>query len=391
MQESSRVLERRPSNHKRSEMQNTSDLTGLLVCPETKQGLRACSLDEAEARVEYRLGPLRRSRAGDPSPPFGRTGDVLLREDLRCAYPVVDGVPILLAPEMLGAEDNARSFDLKDPRYAEAYEEMAFYNEVASKEAEDITSSESYSIIKPVVEATGAVADSFPRPREVWIDAVYDCAAQWDAYAHIAPIKNKRVLQLGGKGAHAVKFLLGGAAEAWLATPMLGEARCAIALAEAVGVADRLRCVVAIAEELPLATGSFDAIYSGGCMHHMITATAMPEAARILKEGGKFAATDPWRAPLYAIGTKVLGKREPSVYCRPLTKERVEPVGRAFGSSEVVQHGALTRYPLLALNKFGVSSPLNVAWRLNEMDDSLCSLVPGLRAMGSSVVCLGTK
>lgn len=373
-------------------MQNTSDLTGLLACPETKQGLRACSLDEAEARVEYRLGPLRRSRAGDPSPPFGGTGEVLLREDLSCAYPVVDGVPILLAPEMLGAEDDHRSFDLKDPRYAEAYEEMAFYNEVASKEAEDITSSESYSIVKPVVEANPrTVADSFPNPREVWIDAVYDCAAQWDAYVHIAPIKDKRVLQLGGKGAHAVKFLLGGAAEAWLATPMLGEARCAIALAEAVGVADRLRCVVAIAEELPLATGSFDAIYSGGCMHHMITATAMPEAARILQEGGKFAATDPWRAPLYAIGTKVLGKREPSVYCRPLTKERVEPVAQAFGRSDVVQHGALTRYPLLALNKFGVASPLSVAWRLNEMDDSLCSLVPGLRGMGSSVVCLGTK
>ncbi len=44
----------------------------------------------------------------------------------------------------------------------------------------------------------------------------------------------------------------------------------------------------------------------------MTTEVAMPEIARVLKPGGKFACNDPWRAPLYGIGTKILGKREKS-------------------------------------------------------------------------------
>lgn len=374
-------------------MQKLTTLVDLLVCPETKQGLQACSQAEAGARMQKPLAALRDEpwSKGSPSQPFGATPQVLLRHDLQCAYPVVDGVPILIVPEMLGVSGHGRRFDLRDPMYAEAYEEMAFYNEVSSREAQNILTSQSYASIEPVVDAEPEATDSFPKPRGVWLDAIYDCAAQWDAYSHIAPIQGKRVMQLGGKGAHAVKLLLAGASEAWAVTPMLGEARCAIALAQAVGVADRLRCVVAIAEELPFAENSFDAIYSGGCLHHMVTSAAMPEAARILNHGGKFAATDAWRAPLYSIGTKLLGKREPNAYCRPLSKERVAPLKQAFSTSEVVQHGTLTRYLLLALNKFGVSSTLSTAWRLNKIDDAICSLIPGLRRMGSSVVCLGTK
>lgn len=364
----------------------------LLVCPETKQRLHLCSCMEAEQRMGARLTAFRKGAPmGEKAPPFGVTDQVLLREDLQCAYPVVDGIPILMVPEMLGPAHVERRFDLKDPKYAEAYEEMAFYNETASQEAEHIRDSESYHVVAPVVQASQAERQSFPEPRAVWLDAVYECAAQWDAYQYIAPIRDKRVLQLGGKGLHAVKFLLGGAAEAWVVTPMLGEVRCAMALAREVGVLDRLRYVVAVAEELPLQADSIDVIYSGGCMHHMTTEVAVPEAARVLKPGGRFAATDPWRAPLYAVGTKLLGKREPDVFCRPLTRERVAPVSETFRASQIVQHGTLTRYPLLALNKFGVPASLQVVWYLNALDDMVCSLVPGLRDMGSSVVCLGTK
>ena len=38
----------------------------------------------------------------------------------------------------------------------------------------------------------------------------------------------KRVLQVGGSGSHAVKFLVAGAAEAWLITPMHGETSVAL-------------------------------------------------------------------------------------------------------------------------------------------------------------------
>lgn len=374
-------------------MQNITEFVELLVCPETKLKLRLCTSVEAEKQMHGRLSPLRKTFQDMrvSSPPFGVTPYVLLREDLRCAYPVVDSVPILLVPEMLATEDQQRSFDLRDPKYAEAYEEMAHYNEVATKEAQGILDSESFRVVEPVLEASRNEIASFPSPKRVWLDATYDCAAQWDTYQHIGPLPGKRVIQLGGKGAHAVKFLLGGADEAWTITPMLGEARSAFALAQAVGVADRLRCVVAVAEELPLVSSSFDALYSGGCIHHMAMALAIPEAARVLKPGGRFAAADPWKTPLHTIGTKILGKREASVYCRPLTEERVEPIRRAFGTSAVIQHGTLMRYPLLALNKFGISSKLSTAWHLNRIDDALCSLIPGCRRMGGSVALLGTK
>ena len=104
-----------------------------------------------------------------------------------------------------------------------------------------------------------------------------------------------------------MKWLLAGAAEAWVMTPMLGEVYCSIALAKEAGVVDRLRCVVGVAEEIPLAGDMFDAIYSGGCVHHMTTELAMPEIARVLKSGGRFASADPWRAPLHSIGKKFLG------------------------------------------------------------------------------------
>jgi SAM-dependent methyltransferase len=187
-----------------------------------------------------------------------------------------------------------------------------------------------------------------------------------------------------------VKLLLAGAAEAWTISPMIGEARCAMALARAIGVADRLRCVTGIGEELPFADAVFDAVYSGGCVHHMTTQNAVPEAARILRPGGVFAAVEPWRAPPYAIGTKFLGKRE-SVHCRPLTEERVAPLRSSFAKVRVVRHGTLTRYPLLALEKLGLRCALTTVWRIHRGDDALCSLVPGLRRWGSCAALLAMK
>lgn len=60
-----------------------------------------------------------------------------------------------------------------------------------------------------------------------------------------------RVAQVGGNGIHAVKLLLGGASAAWLVTPMIEEALFGVALAEASGVAERFRAVMAVAEEMP--------------------------------------------------------------------------------------------------------------------------------------------
>jgi hypothetical protein len=51
----------------------------------------------------------------------------------------------------------------------------------------------------------------FPDPREVWI-GLQELHAEYAAYKSLSPIVGKRVMQLGGGGFHAVKFLLAGAA-----------------------------------------------------------------------------------------------------------------------------------------------------------------------------------
>lgn len=361
-----------------------ADIAHLLRCPETGLPLRPLPLHEAVAAMG---GGELAARPNGPNP-FGLTDTLMVRSDDRVAYPVVDGVPILLVPEQLTPADRRRPVDLTDPRYAEAYEEMEFYNAVAAEEAADIRSSTSYAAVAPAI---GHATDgTFPEPISVWIDSVPDSKAQYLAYRHLGPVAGRRLLQLGGKGIHAVKWLMAGAEEAWVLTPMLGEAQCSLALAREVGVEDRLHCVVGVAEQIPLADDAFDATYSGGCVHHMTTAQAMPEVARTLRPGGRFAACDPWRAPLYAIGTKILGKREESVYCRPLTPDRVAPLYTSFERAELQQYGTLTRYPVLALTKFRINLPLKVVWWLYRVDDKLCSLL-GLRRFGSSAALYATK
>lgn len=365
-----------------------------LRCPETKQELDLLSLVEAESRIANKLLPLRGISSdissGLPAP-FGATQEVLLRKDLLCAYPVMNGTPILLVPELLGMDSQQRDFNLRDKRYAEPYSEMVIYNNVAIEESRNIKKSESYKIIEPLLLAHRDQLYSFPAPTNLWIDAVYDCGGQWDAYNHIAPIRGKRVLQIGGKGIHAVKFLLAGAKEAWLLSPMIGELICSESLGVVAGVSNRLCGVVGIAEEMPFADGFFDAIYSGGCVHHMETTLALPEIARILREGGKFCAIDPWHTPLYSLGKCIFGQRE-SAHCHPLVKKRIEPLSKVFSNFKIIHHGALLRYPLLLLNKFGVSISIDVAWSVNKFDDFVADLLPGFRStMGGSVSILCTK
>jgi uncharacterized protein YbaR (Trm112 family) len=360
----------------------------LFICPQTKLPLRAMSLEEAkQALGSNELVP----RANAEPEPFGVTATLMVRSDNQCAYPVADGIPILLAPEQITTPARQRAFDLKDVKYAEAYEEMTYYNKLAMAEAENIRESQAYQVTEPALRLSAGERASFPEPKEAWLDCVPDCKAQHESYCYLLPIKGQRLLQIGGKGIHAVKFLLAGCAEAWVVTPMLGEVYCAIALANEAGVLDRLRVAVAVAEETPIADNTFDRVYSAGSVHHMTTELALPEIARVLKPGGRFSCFDPWRAPFYKIGTKILGKREVSVFCRPLTKQRVSPLFTTFNIAKKAQYGALTRYAGLALNKFGIGIPFRVWWQLYRFDDGFCSCIPGLRNLGSSVALFGTK
>jgi SAM-dependent methyltransferase len=230
--------------------------------------------------------------------------------------------------------------------------------------------------------------DECPEPKSLCLAATFECPAEYEALSFIAPLRNKAVLQLGGKGTEAVKFSLAGAKEACLVSPVESELQCCKELARLCGVA--VSCKPGTAESIPFGDNSFDVVYSSGCAHHFKTVEAFPEISRVLRSGGRFAAVEPWRAPLYSMGTKMFGKRETEVHCRPLTKERVHSLSESFRCHDVRQHGTLSRYPMIALCTLGFMIPLSLAWWLFRADDRLCSLL-GLRVYGSCAAVLAEK
>ncbi len=363
----------------------------FLVCPESGLALRACAIEEAKDEMgTTELIP----RGSDGAPSVGPTPIVMLREDRGCAYPIVAGIPVLLVPQQLRGKDDVAAIggvDISDPRYAESYDEMLHYNAVAQREAAAIHASPAAISLSRVLELSPTQRLSFPEPHRAWVDATYEPVAQWEAFCHLAPLSGKTVLQVGGKGSHAARFLLAGAAEAWLISPMIEELEHGRALAEHIGREDGYRCVAGIAEEMPFADGTFDAIYSESCVHHMVTALAAAECHRILRPGGRFAAVEPWRAPLYQWGIKIFGKREKGVSCRPMTHDRANPFREAFDETSILHHGALTRYPLLAFAQMGLELRPHQVFKIVQFDDKVSSLIRPVRDMGSSTAILCTR
>jgi SAM-dependent methyltransferase len=356
-----------------------------LQCPASGAGLRRVPIAEADAAVGARLAPPH----AHGYEPVGRTDQVMLRDDHGGAYPVRNGIPVLLVPEMLTRE--GRSVDIREPRYAEAYEEMAHYDDEGDRAVVEIASSHAARDLLPLTSLTDAQRARFPEPDLRWLDAKYELAAQQDAFRYLAPMTGCRVLQLGGRGLHAVRFLLAGATEAWVISPMLGELRFARALGQLCGVGDRLHCVAGIAEEIPVSSGTFDRIYAQGSLHHWQIGPALRECRRVLAADGRFAAVEPWRGPFYGIGTAVLGKRDRRVRCVVLDADRIEPFAGLFDDASITHHGTLTRYPLIGLSKLGVKLPRSTVARLGRADDGLSSHIPGARARGSSVAIVGRR
>jgi uncharacterized protein YbaR (Trm112 family) len=326
-----------------------------------------------------------------------RSDDHLTTADGSISYPVKDEIPILLGPEAL-TERTPWPRDVSSAQYDEAYKEMEFYNATGYEHARQIRetgsldSSDSAGLrhLGSVAKLSEAERGPFP-DSEVWLCETIDIAAERDCYRHIGPVKGKRVIQIGGKGIVAVLLLLAGAAESILLTPMHGEAAVATELASLFGLADRLRCVVGIAEEIPIEDCHVDICFVGGCLHHMRTEVAFAEMARILTPGGKLAAIEPWRAPGYAWGTKIFGKREPNAFCSPLDRSRVSPIYSAFSKAECIQHGSLSRYPAIVAQKAGiVLSVPRAAW-VADIDDAICNCIPFARKLGSGVAVLATK
>jgi SAM-dependent methyltransferase len=311
------------------------------------------------------------------------------------AYPVVEGFPTLLWPDAFAAAPAA--IDIRDPRYCEAYREMAHYNPIARDMARTVEASEAYKTLARIKEKCAPT--SFPEPPELWMDrGSFEMASRTNGYRYISPLTGKVALNIGGIGRDAVRFILAGAEHSILVTPMIGEAVFAWALAGSLGVQDRLSCVLGVGEELPLLDHSVDVISSHGCMHHMQLQIALGEYDRVLTPGGKFIATDPWRAPFYGFGTTVLGKqeqqllkRDQSIFCRPITAERLASLPVHFPDHVIENHGPLLRYPLIALSKFGIRFSQKQLCELAALDDKLGNAIGLKPHWGSSLLFGGTK
>jgi uncharacterized protein YbaR (Trm112 family) len=318
--------------------------------------------------------------------------------DNSVVYPVKNGIPMLLGPEAICADPNWPR-DITAIQYREAYAEMAFYNSIGYEHARQIrecgslkdSDSAGLRHLHSIAHLPKERRQDFPNPLSVWLCETIDVASERDCYQYIAPVIGKRVMQIGGKGIFAILMLLAGAENAVLITPMHGEATVAIEIAKLYGLADRLECLVGIAEEIPVANDEVDVCYVGGCVHHMRTEIAFPEIARVLRPSGKFVAIEPWRAPGYAIGTKLFGKREPNAFCSPLDKSRMAPLYKSFKSADYVQHGSISRYPSIVAQKAGISLSVPSAKWIADVDDKICNCLPFARKAGSGIAILATK
>lgn len=283
--------------------------------------------------------------------------------------------PELAASVTIGSETSAI-------QYREAYAEMQFYNGIGyeharqTRECGSLKGSDSAGLrhLHFVAHLPKDRRQDFPNPSSTWLCETIDVASERDCYQHIGTVAGKRVMQIGGKGIFAILMLLAGAEDAVLITPMHGEATVAVEIAKLYGLSDRLECLVGIAEEIPVANDEVDVCYVGGCVHHMRTEIAFPEIARVLRSAGKFVAIEPWRAPGYAIGTRLFGKREPNAFCSPLDKSRMAPLYKSFKSADYVQHGSISRYPSIVAQKAGIFLSVPTAKWIAEVDDKICNL-----------------
>lgn len=324
---------------------------------------------------------------------LGGTGrSVAVTDDGSIAYPVLDGVPLLVPTEAFGRGRSER-FDVAGPHYAEAYAEAELYSAMAAAAdtAGDGRSLDHLVRVDAEVRAGRLLPASFPSPPTDWLEAGSTISAQHECFTHLSPLADATVLQIGGTGSHAVLFLLAGAARAVVVSPIVEELRQALRLADRVGVSSRMRVVGGVAESLPLADAVVDRVYSGSSMHHTVTADALAQIARVLTDEGRFASVDVWKAPLHGWGTTVFGKQGGNPHCHPLDPTRVEPLHDVFADATVSFHGAFARYPLAVMNRLGRRPSRATSWRLASAEDSLAARSSIVRRQSSLVVMRGAR
>jgi SAM-dependent methyltransferase len=322
----------------------------------------------------------------------GAGRSVAVTVDGSIAYPVLDGVPLLLPTEAYGRGRSER-FDVAGARYAEAYAEAELYSAMAATAdtAGDGRSMEHLVRVDAEIRAGRLSPADFPSPPIDWLEAGSTIGAQHECFTHLTPLAGTTVLQIGGTGSHAVLFLLAGAARAVVVSPIVEELRQALRLADRVGVSDRLWVLGGVAESLPLADAVIDRAYSGSSMHHTVTADALAQISRVLTEDGRFASVDVWKAPLHGMGTRLFGKQGGNPHCHPLDPTRVQPLHDVFADASVSFHGAFARYPLAVMSRLGRRPSRSTSWRLASAEDAWAARSSLVRRQSSLVVMRGAR
>jgi uncharacterized protein YbaR (Trm112 family)/SAM-dependent methyltransferase len=366
------------------------------VCPETRRPLTPLTQAElTELNDRVNQGALASAK---PLPPS--LEGALGTEDRAIVYPVMRDIPVL----MPGAGIFSRAHP-SSPTGSTAVRlaaqvkdietEAALYDKIALEGSRDPSFAEFGEELRPGVPIKPEFRDSFPRPGSIWLDAFDSLTAQEKAYEWIAPLEGRRVLQMGGHGSHAVKFLLAGAAEAQTLSPSFEELVLGRSLSEKFGVSERFRPVQGIAEQFPYPDNAFDAIYGGGCLHHTMTEYSSAEVLRILRPGGLAAFVEPRMTPWYRLGRRLFSSRgldpiQSQARDRPLLQREIDGLSSLFSVSESHPSRVFFHIPLVVMSRFlKIKLPPLVIRRIEELDSKIVDLFPFVRSAAPIVsICL---
>jgi len=188
---------------------------------------------------------------------------------------------------------------------------------------------------------------NFPYPTEKWGFLSYMGRILGGLNWH-----KKRVLQLGGSGAQAVKFAIAGSHPVLLIDPSLEMLKLAVKRAREYGVESSIFAIQAVAEELPFRDNFFDIIHAAYVLHHTILEKSAPEIYRVLKPGGTLCFLEPFEDnSFYKFFRMILpysGKeRRTSKYEYPLASKDLRLLANAFDEDDYLYFGvfmALTEY-----------------------------------------------
>jgi len=363
-----------------------------LRCPVTHQPLKRAPriiLDDLESRRKDGI-LLKRSGQEVVTPIV----DGLITQDQRIFYNTDDGIPQLLAPEGISLNPDIGSLDISKAQYWEPYEEMTSYDGISSAHLE---SGEADSALGEItsenMKTLDAERQTFPDPAGLWLDAKGCVLAQEKAYRYLTPINEKRVLQIGGHGSHLIKFLLAGAKEAWLLSPMLGELQRARYLSRKFGVEDRLFTIQGIAEEIPFKNECLDRIYSGGCLHHTQIDMVAPEIQRVLQTGGRASFVDPvltlpyrmFVRPFYSRG---IGRVD-QAHCTPINRNALGQFLSRFAEGRIETSRTFVHLPLIMATRYlKADLRIETIQFIEKMDQGVARLLPFLQKRFSPVAAI---